>query len=734
MDDEARKAERKKAIEDAWWKRWREQDFSWDGLAALDEDGKPKHAWQGWSVTKTRRVVETKDAPDGSRPATLQDYFRRKPGGDTLRGDPVLRKAGLLIDGAEIPGSDGKTFHIIHCPKTLDAEDTTTTKALDASQWETLESEVDRLIALGEKTDKDYLRGTTGTDKRTQLSGVILRRFPRPPAPEKDQAELAPLHLTAPSSAWLDHVGAESLNFASELSMYAAIFFADADFRQAQFSGGDASFHQAQFSGGYASFYQAQFSGGDAYFGEAQFSGGDAYFGEAQFSGGYAYFNQAQFSGGNAYFRQAQFSRGYAYFGETLFLGSLNLQRGDLEGLSVGYLGATVDASRDGEGEVGDGPDVSRERTDIWLTTPAAKAEAGTLTNFNFEGARVFGTAFFTDRIFAETPDFSGARFFGRADFHGASLHESVQLKNARFRFGTPMRPRRFPGFDRAWRGAYTGLRSWLRLPPVEPPDHIRFPEQDELWAEIEARANKLDRPLPDKAREQFDKTYATAKQRFDDRGHEANLYENEYRTLKRLMARIGASSEEQRFFALELKARQARRRSKTSSDDASDQDVTAWEAFFAGLYGAVTDYGQSLTRVLGWMGGVWAVSAAAYLILAVTAPPLPPVAPASEAGYHTPRLIGPGDDETVSERRWTTYWRMEGPTGLLGPALYALEMTVVPVVNPGGHHPWTQRLEGPDAGGHAYWFALVRLVHRLLALPLAFLFLLTLRRRFQIS
>ncbi|RKQ95308.1 pentapeptide repeat-containing protein [Maricaulis maris] len=852
MDDQAQKqsdnkAAEKAAREAAWWEHWREQDFSWAGLAALDAYGRPKHRWIGWSVSPDKRCVETAKAPEGSRPATLQDYFRQDPDTGRMRSDQALRDASLLI------GDTGQAdFHILHLPETH-ADRTPSFKAdLDAAEWGVLEEEVSRRLVHSGATDKTVsMYGFKGADHRVQFTGAILRRFPRPPAPAKVEHARPQLHLCADRSAWLDNADASRIDFASPLSMATVLFKGSAYFYQAQFSGGYAKFNQAQFSGGYADFYHAQFSGGDAKFNQAQLSGGNAYFTKAQFSGGYAdfyhaqfsggyakfnqaqfsggdakfnqaqfsggdadfnqahffggyaNFNQAHFSGGDAKFNQAQFSGGYAdfnqvqfsggcadfnqvqfsggyakfsqaqfsggyadfyhaqfsggdakfnqvqfsggyanfnqaqfsggnaYFSGILALGDVNLARGELSGTEAGELrhsNAPGDTSaRASEGTTQSGRDVSQ----IWLTTPGARAEAGALASFKLGNARIFGTADFSDRVFSSEPDFEGVKFFGRSSFHGVSLHEGVRWKMARFRFGTPMRPRRFPGWDRAWRQVDATVRSWLGRKAPHAPDYIPFPSREELWDEIERRAG--DGGLPDKARAQFNETYDAAKARFDDRGLEANLYESDYRTLKRLSAKIGASAEEQRFFALELKARQARRLTGRSDDEGRDTDVTAWEAVFARLYGAVTDYGQSLTRVLGWMGVVWLASAASYLALAVTAPPLP--APQTPVALHqTPRLIGAQEDASPTDDRWTAYWRQEGRTGLLGPALYGLEMTVVPVVNPGGHHPWTRRLEGPNADGHAYWFALVRLIHRLLALPLAFLFLLTLRRRFQIS
>lgn len=55
---------------DLWWAKWRREDYSWDGLA--------KKSWQGWSVVKdTEEIVETDSlGRREARDATLQDYWR----------------------------------------------------------------------------------------------------------------------------------------------------------------------------------------------------------------------------------------------------------------------------------------------------------------------------------------------------------------------------------------------------------------------------------------------------------------------------------------------------------------------------------------------------------------------------------------------------------------------------------------------------------------------------------
>src|SRR5262245_47687828 len=78
----------KEELERAWWAAWRKEDFSWDGLA--------KKEWEGWSVAPDGALVETEGAPEGSRDATLQDYWRDE--------EPYL------IEG------DGKRWTRAHCP------------------------------------------------------------------------------------------------------------------------------------------------------------------------------------------------------------------------------------------------------------------------------------------------------------------------------------------------------------------------------------------------------------------------------------------------------------------------------------------------------------------------------------------------------------------------------------------------------------------------------------------
>tara|TARA_R110002126_G_scaffold119280_1_gene260083 strand:- start:50 stop:2170 length:2121 start_codon:yes stop_codon:yes gene_type:complete len=704
------------------------------------------------------------------------------PSNKTLRNDPEMMNAGLLV---EIP--DQPTFHIIHLPVTNKDSSNTWKADLSSPNWLTLETEVMRLIADGAPTECNRSGNPLVTERRTVLSGAVLRTFPRPLDGSRAEAALPnkyrarPLHVTANRGALLGDCEAGRMEFASPANFAAFGFFGAADFKHAQFStgranfadaqfsGGDASFTSAQFSGGLANFKFAQFSGGYANFKYAQFSGEGANFAHAQFAGGYTSFTHAQFFGGHANFKCAQFSGGHANFKYALFsdgntnftnaqfssgsatfkyaqfsgrganfhnaqfLGeyavftnaqfsglyasflnaqfsckSVNFRSARFSGgivdfsgiLSLSELGFTrgwqgpQDAGRIeavSSSNASSDAETAQDYT-IRLTTAEAQAAMGSLRRFDFRRARCLGPVNFSDRHFAQAANFSGAQFFDHIEFHGARLHEGVDLTETRFKFDS----------DRAF----------------------RLPSFTEILEELQTRANVKE--LPDRVRDLARKNYLVAIQRFQDRSHQAARFESAYRTLKQLTAGIGARTEEQRFFALELKARQSR----------TDSDVRVWEKRFAALYGAMSDYGQSLTRPFWWLVRLSAVMAVVYIALNLTAP-----TPAGAEPAAWP--VASSQDRLATRHTRAVLAQQAGYIASrvfkLGPLVYSIEITAIPLIDPTRHHPWARALSGEGAseaapGLHPYLFALARLIHRILALPLVFLFLLTLRRRFQIS
>jgi len=612
--DQAKQDERaaeKAAREAAWWVQWREHDYSWAGLAALDDDGTPEKRWIGWSVTPDGRCVETATAPERARPATRQDYLRRDSATGRLRTDKDLRNAGLLVkDKGQV------VFHILHLPPSH-ADGSPSFKAdLNAPEWQTLETEVDRLIRLGRETDADVVKAEfAGTDNRTELSGAILRRFPRPPAPEKDESEPAALHLAANFTAWLADADASGLEFGSSLLMHAAMFLGSVDFTDAQFSGGGAYFYEAQFSGGGADFSQAQFSRGDADFSLAQFSGGDAYFREAQFSGGGAYFREAQFSGGGAYFYKAQFSGGGAYFYEAQFSGGgAYFYEAQFSGGGADFWGAVFGLQRLLPCDLGLPHD-----TGFWIhgSRDALFDQAEFTRGAIFLATRFLGEASFRGARFAQSCE------FGRADQHGsgsdvrpgADFQFRLSLRGASFKGLADFSRVRFPARAEDRNSAFEGARFFEPLDfkgvavlPFSAFHGIRL-DQGILLDSDHPDPGQFETAL--KAAEEAavrDAAFATAKNPDPDaerRGRDKRFaaLEAGCRALKTAMAEENDRAREQVFYTFELRAREHRFDRSAVSDQQRPLSLAGYR--FSRLYGAVANYGTSVSRPLirlGWL------------------------------------------------------------------------------------------------------------------------------------
>ncbi len=446
-----------------WWARWFEKDYSWDGLAKLNDEGTPDKPWIGWSVTPENLIVETDSAPEGSRPATLQDYFRWDADAKRLRNDEELTELNLLHDEHGHP-----RFHILHLPdKWLD--DTPTWKIKPTHHlWDTLETEVGRLLARGAKTEFEGFK-VNGHDNRAQFQGAVLQAFPRPDRQKRTEVsdsgdaaiEPAPLHVIFDDAAFLRNCEAEEAHFGSGASFIQAIFLGYSGFDGAQFSGGDARFGGAQFSGGVARFSGAQFFGGNASFDDAKFSGGDALFPSAQFSGGFTWFVDAEFSGGNAGFDGVQFSGGNARFIGAKFSGgdarfnSAQFSGGDtrfsgaeFSGGVVVFLGARFsggDARFDGaEFSGGDVHFFDAQFSGGYARFDNAQFSGG---EARFDGAQFSGgVAWFDSAQFSGgDAGFDGAEFSGgNAGFENTRFKAPLNAINAAFQVGASFRGAEF--------------------------------------------------------------------------------------------------------------------------------------------------------------------------------------------------------------------------------------------------------------------------------------------------
>ncbi len=725
-------------------------------------------------MTPDDQVVETDNAPQGSRAATLQDYYRWDSARNHMREDdalPLIRCEGQ------------PTFHALHLPLHYSDGSGTWKTDLAAEDWGQLEAEARRRISEAGKTEINKAGRFNGPDRRAQLQGTVLRDFPIPRPASSDRRANISLHLVANGAIILRECIAHALSFESATEFRGCAFIGSTSFSSAQFSGGNADFSHALFSGAYTYFYNTKFSGGNtdfkssrfiggyvgfegaqfsggsasfenarfsegpvgfksvnfsggsANFRNAYFSGGDVDFKDVQFSGGGADFESAQFFGGSAGFENAIFSDGCANFKEALFAGGdANFKSAEFSGGNVNFQSAIfsggnanfhsaqfsggdenfkgilalcdLDFTRGRQGPQSAGKIASQPSRrmiqrgkissvpdfTLHLTTPEAQMAMGGFRGFDLGAAYCFGPVKFADRRFSQAPRLASTQFFDRVELHGVSMHEGVDLAEARFKYDS----------DR----------------------DIAPPTLADILVKLQSQANA--KILPENVRRLAEKHYQTAIQQFIDTNHQAARFESAYRTLKQLTAGIGARTEEQRFFALELKARQAR----------TDSDVRVWEKRFAALYGAMSDYGQSLTRPFWWLVRLSAVMAAVYIALNLTAPTPAGAEPA-------PWPVASSQDRLATRHTRAVLARQTGYIASRvfqpGPIVYSIEITAIPLIDPNRHHPWARALSGEGAseeapGLHPYLFALARLVHRILALPLVFLFLLTLRRRFQIS
>ncbi|MFS2317969.1 pentapeptide repeat-containing protein, partial [Maricaulis sp. D1M11] len=288
--------------------KWWAQDFSWAGLAVLNEKGDPKHPWQGWSITPDGRVMEREDPalPEGSRDATLQDYWRWD--GTSLRSDDALLEAGLLED------HDGQPrFHICHLPEHWKDGSKSWKSEANCDRWDTLNAELEVRINAASRTEAKRTENwehdqLIGPDRRTQLTGGQIRKLPFPQLPARSSTNRTPPHSHQRSKTQSTyHLKADHALWLTDANFTDAIFASPADFNHTQFLGGNANFINAQFTGGKTNFYKAKFSGGSANFYNVRFSGGHADFYNVQFSGGYADFYNARFFGGDADFQSTSF-------------------------------------------------------------------------------------------------------------------------------------------------------------------------------------------------------------------------------------------------------------------------------------------------------------------------------------------------------------------------------------------------------------------------------------------
>lgn len=563
----------------AWWASWREKDFSWEGLGALDPGGLPKHPWDGWSKAPTGEIVPSDEAPEGSRSATLQDYWRDEE--------------GRLVEG------DGARWTLAHVPETW--ADGSPAK----SAWtEVQASRLSEIIAgkLAASSANNFENNErVGPDRRAQFHGVVFTEQPFFP-----QREAKPFSMACFDSAFLRDVFFFDDAFEADCDFTRALFCDDASFSRSMFKG-DARFFEARFLGacrfsgasitrsayfqfivtfGYANFISTSFKSA-GYFEGAAFEGfgdferaiwnGRADFVRTRFEV-YADFRrvefvEADFSGatfnGSANFTSVTFN-GIARFSEAAFTAFANFQESQFR----------RDASFVGEG---DSPRKVEQVQQLAVDEVAATAQRnagrfGTLktpTTLQAIARSGFQRCSFRDVVFAADVDFSnraftaethfdGAEFRGVPMFHDATICQGVRLNGA--------------NFATAWQSTDDWVAAIMK-------DARSQRRQQIQTARLEGKRPNLD-ALPNRD------------QLLDDRF--AKL-EHAYRTLKLSMENIRDREREQLFYRFELICRRRQRATR------------ATERATSRLYALFSNYGGSVGRPFLWLIAVTLLFAVVY-------------------------------------------------------------------------------------------------------------------------
>ena len=629
-------------------------------------------SWEG--LGKKHRRASLGGWPDESL-ATLQDVWREENAHDRL---------------IEFGGRKWMRFHLPPfdrngnpCPADV------WNKAKNASCLDDLKARLEAAKAPDEESLKK--NGLEAVADFAELSGVVF--------PEDFSCGGETLVADLRSVIFLGELSStkrvlalfEGATFSGYAWFEGATFAGDAGFGGATFAG-TASFGGATFSG-YAGFGGATFAR-DAWFGGATFAR-DALFGDATFAGtasfdgatfsGYARFGDATFAG-TASFGGATFS-GYAGFGGAKFSGDAWFSGAKFSG-DAGFVGAKFsgDASFEGAKFSGDasfeGATFARD-AGFAGTTPFAK-------HTSFGSARFRRMADFSGREFKEQTDFSGARFYGVPKFHGAKLHPDTSFLNAKFPGeGCALPPLRLEWFRheddtsterraarrtrlarwKRWRGRI-GPRRWRSRP----------------WKAMRFGG------VPFALR--WDRKLNAVRKAHDS---DAEEYEIAYRQLRRLAAEIGSIEYEGRFHALELKAHRAR------TDTQIPARIASW------LYEKLSDYGRSMGRPLLWLAGSWLAAAVIYWWAFM--PPYNADAMGLSSG--TCQSMG-------GTREWNELLATAGREFL--PSLFGM-------ANTANRPEWLRCAEA----AHPLWFFLIGAAQIVIFVACVSLFLIALRRRFQL-
>jgi hypothetical protein len=380
-----------------WWENWWEEDYSWEGLAKVNEDGMPNKPWLGWCVLKDGSVVEDPSSwqkghnnfgprPEGARLATLQDFWRDQE-------DELIK----------CPQS-GKKFTILHLPLVWENGDLT--PSVDQNPL------LKKVLDFSLSRERGFLGESVGPSRCAQLSGAVFRKFDAR-ASSNLITENNELRICADFSNCFFSAGAffEAIVIERDTIFEKSAFAGDARFSKAKFND-EISFQKAVF-GEYARFDGAVFLKA-CRFDAAKFLLSATYHG-ATFSGD-THFNGAAFSD-DANFDFAAFSQ-RVEFTRAAFTGYLSVSSAIFSEVTTFSCAAFL---------VG----ASFENTTFFAD--ANFFEASFLSDASFGSATFFRDAEFKSAVFFGDADFDSAVFSGPTGFNCVAFSGDACFKNAAF-------------------------------------------------------------------------------------------------------------------------------------------------------------------------------------------------------------------------------------------------------------------------------------------------------------
>lgn len=705
----------KDAEESRWWAEWFAEDFSWEGLAKLNDYGEPAKRWNGWVVVLDdggHYCAPEDEMPGGeeSRPASLQDYWRADPENSwRLRTDEELWEAGELTPPNHL--FDGKYWHIAHHPDRSSAGKRNGWKVKPAHHlWDSLQDIFANRIGKAQETEvRPFM-----TDRRALLDGVIFGR----PLPEANSSSNL-IHLSVARSAFLHDANYWKRHFGQESDFSYTLFTAKAEFRDAKFGGGanfegSKFFAETDFSG--TRFHEVSFA--SAYFlddadfgslvakGEIDFSSAifcehswfagasfqlDAQFDEAQFRHDVS-FESVKFDG-NVTFYGACFSGGLRFIGVKVaalsvfnsanFVGDTAFHQTSFGGDAI-FNNARFERYATFSGSVFTGT-ASFDRAAFGGEVRFGQHVMASERPFLFEFASFQGPVSFRDTEFERPAYFTGTRFCAEARF-----------SRARFKAVADFRCVAFADPETNWRSAFDAAVF---------EDLLDFRQSQYRLISMFDGA-RLDggvaypKPGEREALRIFDEDVLASIERGDAKQREGalNAVEHGARTLKHQMRVQADHLREQRSYRYELKARRR-------------QEGTRWpERWSSRTFGFFADYGLSFARPVAALLATAAIFSLVYFLLAP--------------------IVAHMSLETL-----TIGWRYP-----VHPAVVdALELALSNMLGPIRY--WASEFKPYDdaAGsdpGFAFRFVIggLSMLQQLISVTLIFLAAVALRRRFQIA